>query len=97
MSCLVHWRSWSEDFVTTGKTQTTWNASVSLTSIEVLYQELTATLGGYEILADMLRQKSQLINMTSFETLFEFFGLSFRSPEYVFLSEWKTSIDDLAF
>lgn len=36
---------------------------------------------GYEILADLLRQKSQLINMTGFETLFEFLGLSFRSPD----------------
>ncbi|EKM53226.1 uncharacterized protein PHACADRAFT_210920 [Phanerochaete carnosa HHB-10118-sp] len=36
---------------------------------------------GYEVLADMLRQKSQLINMTSFETLFEFLGLSFRYPD----------------
>lgn len=44
---------------------------------------LTHCLGGYEILADILRHKSALINMTGFETLFEFLGLSFRSPEYV--------------
>ncbi len=37
--------------------------------------------GGYEILADTLRRKSDLINITSFEILFEFLGLSFRSPE----------------
>lgn len=36
---------------------------------------------GYEVLADMLRSKAHLINITSFETLFEFLGLSFRSPE----------------
>jgi len=39
--------------------------------------------GGYEILMDILRTKSQMVNMTSFETLFEFLGLNFRSPEYV--------------
>jgi hypothetical protein len=39
--------------------------------------------GGYEILADILRGKSQMINISGFETLFEFLGLSFRSPEYV--------------
>ena len=37
--------------------------------------------GGYEILTAILRTKSQLINMTGFETLFEFVGLNFRSPE----------------
>ncbi|KAL4258196.1 Beach-domain-containing protein [Pleurotus pulmonarius] len=36
---------------------------------------------GYEILADILRQKSQLINMTSFETLFEFLGVNFKTPD----------------
>ena len=39
--------------------------------------------GGYEILADILRGKSQMINITGFETLFEFLGLNFRSPEFV--------------
>jgi hypothetical protein len=39
--------------------------------------------GGYEILADILRGKSQMINISGFETLFEFLGLNFRSPEYV--------------
>ncbi|KAJ3536167.1 hypothetical protein NM688_g6872 [Phlebia brevispora] len=38
-------------------------------------------LRGYEILADILRRKSDLINLTSFEILFEFLGLSFRSPD----------------
>ncbi|KAF9267665.1 beach-domain-containing protein [Marasmius fiardii PR-910] len=38
-------------------------------------------LRGYEILGDILRSKTQIINMTSFETLFEFLGISFRSPE----------------
>lgn len=27
-----------------------------------------------------------MINMTSFETLFEFLGINFRSPEYVLFS-----------
>ncbi|KAJ8689982.1 beige protein-like 1 [Pleurotus ostreatus] len=36
---------------------------------------------GYEILADILRQKSQFINMTSFETLFEFLGVNFKTPD----------------
>ncbi|KAF8882140.1 hypothetical protein BD779DRAFT_1544178 [Infundibulicybe gibba] len=38
-------------------------------------------LRGYDILADILREKSQLINMTGFETLFEFLGMNFKSPE----------------
>ncbi|KAF9466003.1 hypothetical protein BDZ94DRAFT_1252774 [Collybia nuda] len=38
-------------------------------------------LRGYEILADILRGKSQMINITGFETLFEFLGLNFRFPE----------------
>ena len=39
--------------------------------------------GGYEILAWMLRTKVQLINLTGFETIFEFLGINFRSPEFV--------------
>lgn len=39
------------------------------------------SLGGYEILADMLRGKGQHINLTSFETLFEFIGINPRTPE----------------
>ncbi|KAF5370942.1 hypothetical protein D9615_009793 [Tricholomella constricta] len=38
-------------------------------------------LRGYEILADILRGKAQMINVTGFETLFEFLGLNFRFPE----------------
>ncbi|KAF8233255.1 beach-domain-containing protein [Tricholoma matsutake] len=38
-------------------------------------------LRGYEILADILRGKTQMINISGFETLFEFLGLNFRSPE----------------
>ncbi|KAI0067044.1 beach-domain-containing protein [Artomyces pyxidatus] len=37
---------------------------------------------GYEILALILRNKSELINITSFETLFEFLGMNFRSPDH---------------
>ncbi|GJJ12773.1 hypothetical protein Clacol_007018 [Clathrus columnatus] len=36
---------------------------------------------GYEILAGILRSKSQLIHMPAFEILFEFFGLDFKKPE----------------
>ena len=39
--------------------------------------------GGYEILAEMLRSKASIINLTAFETLFEFLGVNFSSPEYV--------------
>ncbi|KAI0746713.1 beach-domain-containing protein [Daedaleopsis nitida] len=39
-------------------------------------------LRGYEILADILRKKCHLINMTGFETLFEFLGMNFRSPDH---------------
>lgn len=37
--------------------------------------------GGYDILGHLLRSKANLINMTGFETLFEFLGLNFRSTE----------------
>ncbi|KAH7869966.1 uncharacterized protein C8R40DRAFT_1176079 [Lentinula edodes] len=37
----------------------------------------------YDILADTLRSKADMINMISSETVFEFFGLNSRSPEYV--------------
>ncbi|KAF9067929.1 beach-domain-containing protein [Rhodocollybia butyracea] len=39
-------------------------------------------LRGYDILADILRSKAEMLNMTSFETLFEFLGLNFRSPDH---------------
>ncbi|KAF5360312.1 hypothetical protein D9758_009126 [Tetrapyrgos nigripes] len=39
-------------------------------------------LRGYEVLADILRTKTSLINMTSFETIFEFLGINFRSPDH---------------
>ncbi|KAI6157101.1 hypothetical protein BKA82DRAFT_965252 [Pisolithus tinctorius] len=38
-------------------------------------------IAGYDALANILRSKGHLINVTSFETLFEFLGLSFRSPD----------------
>ncbi|KAH9006451.1 beach-domain-containing protein [Lactarius hatsudake] len=37
---------------------------------------------GYEILSDILRNKSELINMTSYETLFEFLGMNFKTPDH---------------
>jgi hypothetical protein len=37
--------------------------------------------GGYDVLNHLLRSKAYLINMTGFETLFEFLGLNFRSTE----------------
>jgi hypothetical protein len=40
-------------------------------------------VGGYEILSEILRNKSELINMTSYETLFEFLGMNFKTPESV--------------
>ncbi|KAH9846387.1 beach-domain-containing protein [Lenzites betulinus] len=39
-------------------------------------------LRGYDILAEILRKKCQLINMTGFETLFEFLGMNFKSPDH---------------
>ncbi|KAF8635320.1 hypothetical protein AX17_003946 [Amanita inopinata Kibby_2008] len=38
-------------------------------------------LRGYDILAGILRTKTHLINLTSFETIFEFLGVNFNSPE----------------
>ncbi|KAI0317827.1 beach-domain-containing protein [Amylostereum chailletii] len=37
---------------------------------------------GYEILANILRSKSEMINVTTFETLFEFLGMNFRTPDH---------------
>ena len=39
------------------------------------------SVGGYDVLNHLLRSKAHLINMTGFETLFEFLGLNFRSTE----------------
>ncbi|KAH7890525.1 hypothetical protein F5I97DRAFT_1922982 [Phlebopus sp. FC_14] len=39
-------------------------------------------ISGYDALSSILWQKSRLINITSFEILFEFLGLSFRSPDH---------------
>ncbi|KAI0360774.1 beach-domain-containing protein [Trametes cingulata] len=39
-------------------------------------------LRGYDILADILRKKCHHINMTGFETLFEFLGMNFKSPDH---------------
>ncbi|KAF5339895.1 hypothetical protein D9611_009101 [Ephemerocybe angulata] len=39
-------------------------------------------LRGYEILAEMLRSKASIINLTAFETVFEFLGVNFSSPEH---------------
>ncbi|KAG6916308.1 hypothetical protein DXG01_007465 [Tephrocybe rancida] len=55
---------------------------------------------GYEILADILRSKAQLINVTGFETVFEFLGMNFRLPEAIALdfelwSRVKTEIQQL--
>ncbi|KDR79337.1 hypothetical protein GALMADRAFT_223566 [Galerina marginata CBS 339.88] len=38
-------------------------------------------LRGYEILGDILRNKARLINLTAFETLFEFLGINFNITE----------------
>ncbi|KAH7926600.1 beach-domain-containing protein [Leucogyrophana mollusca] len=37
---------------------------------------------GYDVLANLLHTKCHLINMTTFETLFELLGLNFRSPDH---------------
>ncbi|KAF8885379.1 hypothetical protein CPB84DRAFT_1837906 [Gymnopilus junonius] len=38
-------------------------------------------LRGYEVLGGILRSKAHLVNLTAFETLFEFLGINFNSPE----------------
>ncbi|KAL5530973.1 hypothetical protein ACEPAG_3849 [Sanghuangporus baumii] len=38
-------------------------------------------ISGFEILVRILQNKSRLINLTAFETLFEFLGLNFRNPD----------------
>ncbi|KAJ3506661.1 hypothetical protein NLJ89_g6748 [Agrocybe chaxingu] len=37
---------------------------------------------GYDILAAILRRKAHLINLTAFETVFEFLGFNFNAPEH---------------
>jgi len=69
------------DFETAGKILRIWSDIVSVFygySGLVLFDSV---LGGYEVLADILRQKAHLINLTTFETLFEFLGVNFGSPE----------------
>ena len=65
-----------------GKTPRTWNACVS-DFATILHLHSPVSTDGYEILATILRTKSQLINVTTFETLFELIGMNFRSPEFV--------------
>lgn len=48
-----------------------------------IVEDFFSFLGGYDILAHLLRTKVEFINLTGFETLFEFIGINFRSPEYV--------------
>ncbi|TDL19109.1 beach-domain-containing protein [Rickenella mellea] len=38
-------------------------------------------LRGYDILAHILQRKRHIINMTSYEVLFEFMGINFRTPD----------------
>ncbi|KAH9925795.1 beach-domain-containing protein [Fomitopsis serialis] len=54
-------------------------AAVALRLVQLANSDMT--IGGYDILADLLRNKPDLINMTGFETIFEFLGLNFRSPD----------------
>lgn len=66
------------DCGTHGSTRKTWRDFVSEA---LVYIRALMSLGGYEILADILRAKYQLINMTTFETIFEFLGQNFRHDE----------------
>jgi hypothetical protein len=84
MSFRAPWVFSSTGFGIIGRIRKIWNASVSAPQFEDLSAPRTYRfIGGYEILANILRTKSQMINMTGFETLFEFLGLNFRSPESV--------------
>jgi hypothetical protein len=84
MSFLAPWVFSSTGFGIIGRIQKIWNVSVSAPQFEDFGAPRTyCFIGGYEILANILRTKSQMINMTGFETLFEFLGLNFRSPESV--------------
>ena len=66
---------------TVGKTRRIWNSYVGTHSPRCLRALAEYVVGGYDILNHLLRSKAQLINMTGFETLFEFLGLNFRSTE----------------
>ena len=73
-------------FAIAGRTQKIWSDFVSGRFIIFsCISMLTMRAEGYDILAEILRKKCQLINMTGFETLFEFLGMNFKSPEYVSL------------
>ena len=69
-----------------GRTLKTWSDCVSGNigyNNPVFYSKIRSffSTGGYDILANILRNKTHIINMTGFETLFEFLGLNFRTPE----------------
>jgi len=71
-----------------GRIPKTWNGCVCILPflfLTFIYikADPCLLLGGYEILGDILRIKAQLINLTAFETLFEFLGVNFNSPEFV--------------
>jgi hypothetical protein len=72
---------------TIGRTRRKWNGFVRVATTSAL-NALNNLSGGYEILMEILRDKCQLVNMTSFETLFEFLGLNFSSLECVVLSDF---------
>lgn len=67
--------------VIVGRIRRTWSVFVSSFAVVTLLYAHICTPGGYEVLAELLRSKSQYINMTGFETIFEFLGMNFRSPE----------------
>lgn len=48
------------------------------------FLELIDSIGAYELLGQLLRAKAPLINVTAFETFFDFVGLNSKIPEYVF-------------
>ncbi|KAH9069610.1 hypothetical protein EDB83DRAFT_2168957, partial [Lactarius deliciosus] len=45
--------------------------------------EVMECMRGYEILSDILRKTSELVNITSYEILFEFLGINFKTPESI--------------
>jgi hypothetical protein len=61
------------------------------------HRVLMDSIGGYEILSEILRGKSALINMTSYETLFEFLGMNFKTPESVVANASSGCRSDLRF
>ena len=74
-----------------GKCQKIWNVFVSREPYLFSLVDIHG-IGAYEILGRILKEKASLINVTAFETFFEFLGLNSKTPECVPTSHLRTTL-----